>query len=75
MQVAVSPSHYNLKDIVQAIEVDNAGYLNNAPKWPACWSREALNCGVGEASPCQEMLCFPDADGARRAFCLLRTRY
>jgi hypothetical protein len=29
MQVAVSPSHYNLKDIVQAIEV--AGYLNTPP--------------------------------------------
>src|ERR1700692_556436 len=31
MQVAVSPSHYNLKDIVQAIEVDTAGYLNTPP--------------------------------------------
>ena len=31
MQVAVSPSHYNLKDIVQAIEVDTAGYLNKPP--------------------------------------------
>ena len=31
MQVAVSPSHYNLKDIVQAIEVDTVGYLNT---WP-----------------------------------------
>ena len=31
MQVAVSPSHYNLKDIVQAIEVDTSGYLNTPP--------------------------------------------
>ena len=31
MQVAVSPSHYNLKGIVQAIEVDTAGYLNTPP--------------------------------------------
>jgi hypothetical protein len=31
MEVAVSPSHYNLNDIVQAIEVDISGYLNTAP--------------------------------------------
>jgi hypothetical protein len=31
MQVAVSPSHYNLKDIVQAKEIDTAGYLNTPP--------------------------------------------
>ena len=31
MQVAVSPSHYNLKDIAQAIEVDTAGYLKTPP--------------------------------------------
>jgi len=29
--VAVSPSHYNLKDIVQAIELDAAWYLNTPP--------------------------------------------
>jgi hypothetical protein len=29
--VAVSPSHYNLKDIVQASEVDTAGHLNTPP--------------------------------------------
>jgi hypothetical protein len=29
--VAVSPSHCDLKDIVQAIEVDTAGYLNTSP--------------------------------------------
>jgi len=27
----VSPSHYNLKDIVQAIELDAAWYLNTPP--------------------------------------------
>jgi hypothetical protein len=31
MEVAVSPSHYNLKDIVQAIELDAAWYLNTPP--------------------------------------------
>jgi hypothetical protein len=31
MQVAVRPSHYNLKDIVQAIEVDTGGHQNTAP--------------------------------------------
>jgi hypothetical protein len=31
MQVAVSPSHYNLKDIVQTSEVDTAWYLNTPP--------------------------------------------
>ena len=31
MQVAIGPSHYNLKDVVQAIEVDIAGYLNTPP--------------------------------------------
>ena len=31
MQVAVSPSHYNLKDIVQAIELDAAWNLNTPP--------------------------------------------
>jgi hypothetical protein len=36
MQVAVSPSHYNLKDIVQAIEVDAAGVPEHAAKWLAC---------------------------------------
>jgi hypothetical protein len=34
--MAVGPSHYNLKDIVQAIEVDTAGYLNTPPnRWLA----------------------------------------
>jgi hypothetical protein len=31
MQVAVSPSHYNLKNIAQAIEIDTAGHLNTPP--------------------------------------------
>jgi hypothetical protein len=31
MQVAVSPSHDNLKDIVQAIESDTTGYPNAPP--------------------------------------------
>ena len=31
MQVAVSPSHHYLKDIVQASEIDTAGYLNTPP--------------------------------------------
>jgi hypothetical protein len=31
MEVAVSPSHYNLKDIVQAIELDATWYLNKPP--------------------------------------------
>ena len=31
MQVAIGPSHYNLKDVMQAIEVDTAWYLYTPP--------------------------------------------
>ena len=43
MQMAVSASHYNLKDIVQAIEVDTAGYLNAPPIAKKRFDSEIVN--------------------------------
>src|ERR1700676_1069157 len=49
MQVAVSPSHYNLKDIVQAREIDTAGladaYIERVQRFHGedFWSDSAVN--------------------------------